>query len=91
MRVCGGGTGRRQAVEAACEQTRYSDELYVAGEQCGRSYVVCQSGSAVYAGTCPPGTRLHLDQRTCVDQQLCARLQGDTFTRQQRRRVQYIR
>lgn len=53
-----------------CDDTRF-DELYLAAVHCDQSYVVCQSGSVVYAGLCPPGTRFHVDRRTCLDEDIC--------------------
>jgi len=38
---------------------------------CDQSYVFCQSGSVVSSRSCPPGTRYHVDRRTCVDEELC--------------------
>jgi len=60
-----------EAAMLACEETQFSDELYLVAADCGQSYVVCQSGSVVYSRLCPPGTRFHLDRLTCLDQQLC--------------------
>jgi len=56
---------------AACKETQFDDVLYLAAVDCDQSYVVCQSGSVVYSRVCPPGTRFHLDRRTCIDEQVC--------------------
>lgn len=55
----------------ACDETRFDNQLYLAAAHCDQSYVVCQSGSVVYSGTCPPGTRFHVDRRTCLDEDVC--------------------
>jgi len=55
----------------ACEEVQSSDGLFLVAAECGQSYVICQSGSVVYADHCPPGTRFHVDQRTCVDEAVC--------------------
>ena len=46
--------------------------------------MVCQSGTVVYVGQCPPGTRFHLEQRTCLDEAVCRAQQQRSVDREPR-------
>jgi len=54
-----------------CPDMQSDGALYVAAFDCSQWYIVCRSGSVVYADRCPEGTRFQLDQRTCLDEALC--------------------
>jgi len=55
----------------SCRQGRFDDAVYLIAFQCGRSFVVCKSGSVVYAHVCPTGTRFHVGRLTCLIEEVC--------------------
>jgi len=67
-----------------CRQGQVDDAVYLIAFQCGRSFVVCKSGSVVYAHVCPAGTRFHVGRLTCLDEEVCRTEERDP------RQIKYI-